>query len=309
MSRPVEKTDCKIHPTQQFLDFSISLENKLSIASSAVSVVTLVPSIIFCTKCPLYHNLPGRNSLSLMINLFIAHVLFLSGVPLKSKSMECVVIGILLHWSWLAVFVWMSVCSFHTWFTFSMYGFVKLKYANDKRMAFRAYNVIGYGVPSLITGVCVALHFLCPTCKFNYGTVSCFISNPTMLGVAFAAPCGFLLIMNMIFFAMMIRNVQNLPRIRTNELSMNRNNIVVYLKLSLLIGFTWILSFVSEIVQLKWVLYLSILINGSQGLHLFWSHVCNKRAIDYLRVGSLSNDKSSDHDTESTTTRHKTTKL
>ena len=257
--------------------------------------------MIVYIKCPYFNNLPGQNTVQLMCALLAAQSSFMSGAPVDANTTACKIIGIVTQWAWLSAFSWMSICSFHTWFVFSKYGVGKLKFESDKKKMFLLYTCLGYGIPTLLVIACVALNFLFESCNFRYGEVTCFISNPTMVAIGFAGPILVSIFVNIILFAATIWNIQKVQTINTYESTLNRSNVAIYVKLSSLMGLTWIIGFIAEVIQLSWFWYVFIVVNGLQGVFLFVSYVCNKRTVKYIKVNWFSSAENGDQRSEKLT--------
>ena len=63
----------------------------------------------------------------------------------------------------------------------------------------------------------------------------------------------------------------------------DRNNILIYLKMSTLTGVCWLFGFLRILSSSDVFEVLFILANASQGLLVMVSFVCNKRVLAYYR--------------------------
>ena len=268
-------------------DRNFLIENVLTFVCLSLSLFCIFLSMIVYVKCPHFNNLPGQNTFQLMCALLAAQSSFMLGAPVDANTTACKIIGIVTQWAWLSAFSWMSICSFHTWFVFSKYGVGKLKFESDKKRMFLLYTCLGYGLPTLVVIACVALNFLCKSCSFRYGELTCFISNPTMVAIGFAGPILVSILVNILLFAATVCNIQKVQTLNTNESTLNRSNVAIYVKLSSLMGLTWIIGFIAEVIQLSWFWYVFTVVNGLQGVFLFVSYVCNERTVKYIKVNCL----------------------
>ncbi|XP_059153459.1 adhesion G protein-coupled receptor E5-like [Physella acuta] len=93
--------------------------------------------------------------------------------------------------------------------------------------------------------------------------------------------------LDLIFLIITIVKIQSF---RQQHSSDGRNTdlakcVFIYAKLSTLTGVFWTLAIISEALDSVWLRYVSILLNGLQGVFLFVSCVCNKRVLElYLRA-------------------------
>ena len=263
---------------------SFEIENILTFVCLSLSLFSILLSMIVYIKCPLFNNLPGQNTFQLMCTLLAAQASFMSGAPVEANTTPCMIIGMVTHWAWLSAFAWMSICSFHTWFVFSKYGVGKLKFESDKKKMFIRYTCLGYGIPTVLIIICFASNFLCKSCNFQYGEITCFISNPTMVAIGFASPILVSIFVNSVLFTATIWNIQRVQTLNTNESTLNRSNVAIYVKLSSLMGLTWIIGFIAEFIRLSWFWYIFTIVNGLQGVFLFVSYVCNDRTVKYIKL-------------------------
>ncbi|XP_059168135.1 uncharacterized protein LOC131950077 [Physella acuta] len=67
-------------------------------------------------------------------------------------------------------------------------------------------------------------------------------------------------------------------------------NVFVYAKLSTLTGAFWTFAILAEAFDVTALRFLSILLNGLQGVFLFLSYVCNKRVVN-LYLSALHKDQ------------------
>ena len=79
--------------------------------------------------------------------------------------------------------------------------------------------------------------------ELGYGKVSCYISSEKMIVFTFGAPIGLVVITNMVMFGSVIRKIINMPKIQ-KDVRHERNDLVIFAKLSSLTGLSWIFGFV-----------------------------------------------------------------
>ena len=105
-----------------------------------------------------------------------------------------------------------------------------------------------------------------------------------MVAIGFAGPILVSILINILLFAATIWNIQKVQTMNTYESTLNRSNVAIYVKLSSLMGLTWIIGFIAEVIQLSWFWYVFTVVNGLQGVFLFVSYVCNERTVKYIKV-------------------------
>ena len=114
--------------------------------------------------------------------------------------------------------------------------------------------------------------------ELGYGKISCYSNSEKMVAFAFGIPVGFVIITNMVLFCSVVRKIIKMPKIQ-KDIRHERNDIVIFAKLSSLTGFCWIFGFVYSWTNVQAFSYLFIVFNASQGVFIFLSFVCSKRVL------------------------------
>ena len=80
------------------------------------------------------------------------------------------------------------------------------------------YMLYGWGMPTLIVGVCIAIEFGLPHLKFGYHIdeqmMLCWISNTLSNVLAFGVPLALILVVNGVFFGLSIKSIQRISTSR-----------------------------------------------------------------------------------------------
>ncbi|GFO22202.1 hypothetical protein PoB_004870700 [Plakobranchus ocellatus] len=137
----------------------------------------------------------------------------------------------------------------------------------------------------------------------------CWISEPLAAFISFGAPILIIFTANCIFFARVITTISRTAKLSKSNLRMTRSNAslnrkltgrsdaVLYLRMSTVMGFTWIFGLSSSIVSsfsnavtfpacvMSHVLgILFTIFNISQGIFIFGAFVCNRRVLNLYRA-------------------------
>ena len=255
----------------------------LSIACCTISLLCLLLSFLTFCLFPRLRTVPGRNNMALILSLIIAQMLFLvsSFGHLKRGSNACKIVGLLTHFSWLVTVFWMNVCTFHAFRVFTGMN----RTIGSGRKTFLAYSAytVGLSVLPVLTNIIIST---LSSDDFGYGNPSCYISSEKMVGFTFGIPVGFVIITNLIMFLIFIVKVKRAPTVN-KDVKNERNDIIIFAKLSSLTGFTWIFGFIYSWTDLEVFSCLFIVLNASQGVFLFLSFVCNRRVFDMYRNRSF----------------------
>ena len=118
----------------------------------------------------------------------------------------------------------------------------------------------------------------------QYGEGICWITNNKGLIVFFLVPLAIIILSNSVFFSLSVRSICVTKR-KSAELLQNRSNcdILIYIKLSTIMGLTWVFGYVATWVQNQVFWDLFVVFNGLQGLFIFCSFVLNKKVYFAVR--------------------------
>ena len=265
----------------------------LSLVCIIISLVCLAVSFMTFCLFPRLRTLPGKNNMLLFMALMIAQVMFLisSFGQLNNDSVGCKLVGLLTHFFWLAAVFWMNICTFHVFRVFT--GIKALSVDSDIKL-FVMYSVYASALPVCLVVINVVVSLISSDgTEFGYGKSTCYISSEKMVGLTFGVPVGFVIISNFIMFAFFIYKIKTAPSV-SKDVKNERNDIIIFAKLSTLTGFTWIFGFIYSWTDIEVFSYLFIILNATQGVFLFLSFVCNKRVLSMYRKRSFGVTSSSE---------------
>ncbi|KAL3864223.1 hypothetical protein ACJMK2_005927 [Sinanodonta woodiana] len=255
----------------------------LSVVCTSISLVCLLITFLVYLSIPKLQTIPGKNNMLLMLNLFLAQVMYLVFVMSSNfTDWLCKAIGILLHFLWLSTIFWLNICTFHMLKTFIWLRKPEAHRKTSSKLIliycitvitasvlFVAINIIGSLVISNMT-------------QIGYGLGTCYISSGTMILYTFALPVGFVVISNLIMFLVVAYHIRSIPVVEKN-VKHERNNFIVLIKLSSLTGITWIVGFLHEWTDVSFLSYVFIILNASLGLIIMVSFTFNRRVFNLIR--------------------------
>ncbi|RUS90985.1 hypothetical protein EGW08_001289, partial [Elysia chlorotica] len=275
-----------------------------------VSLVALFLVLLTYVLFPRLRNLPGINTMNLTFALLVAESIFSHGIDAKLPWL-CTAIAVCLHYLFLAAHFWMNVMSYDVYRTFvsDVSGSVSMKRVKDKKKYVPLYSLYAWGTPLLIVAFCVFVDRsdLFPDITIGYGLSYCWITQPLAAFISFGAPILIIFIANCIFFARVITTISRTARLsktrlqtQTSSSSLNnrqpgRADAWLYLRMSSVMGFTWIFGLSSSIVSsfsrpafeicvISHTLgILFTIFNISQGIFIFGAFVCNRRVLNLYR--------------------------
>ncbi|RWS28938.1 uncharacterized protein B4U80_04823 [Leptotrombidium deliense] len=115
----------------------------------------------------------------------------------------------------------------------------------------------------------------------------CWFNRRKSLIVFFAAPIGVVLFLNLLFFVLTARLISNSPPLYSmrlaNSQQRQKRNFKLYIRLSLLMGLSWISSFIATFVDHVFLWYIFVLLNSLQGLFIFICFSCNAKVYTFIK--------------------------
>ncbi|XP_041376276.1 uncharacterized protein LOC121388828 [Gigantopelta aegis] len=253
----------------------------LTLLCSVVSVFSLALMLIIYFALPELRNIPGKIVMSVSVSLLTSQsLLLLSNLP---TGLFCKVLGIVLHWTWLSTFVWMTMMATNLVKTFTAKSTVLHSYKS-----FLFYVAIAVSIPTLIVGVCVAVDMAeIPNMVIGYGDNGvCWISNKKALLAVFGVPLAILLLINVVCFVITICSIERSMDISKTASSTRKDRVkcIIYCKLLIITGLTWAFGFTAGFSNSDELWYVFIVLNGSQGLYIFICFVFNRRVLRLLKT-------------------------
>ncbi|CAH1240436.1 ADGRL2 [Branchiostoma lanceolatum] len=270
---------------------AITADRVVTFVAMVVSLTTLAVTIVTYLLFSSLRTLPGLTILNLSTSLFLSQVVFLSSVNRENISSDllCKVTGMGIHYLYLTSFFWMNVTAFMVYKTFVVEKTIIVRCRSDHMRKALRYMAYAWGCPLIIVSICAVLEFVetgpLKDIEFGYGgKVTCWISKLYPLIFAFFVPLAIIIVANAILF---IITVISITRTRSVQGKNARQNVKVYVRLSTVMGFTWIFGFLAVVVntriltEILWFLF--IIFNCLQGVFLFVAFVCNTRVLNLYK--------------------------
>lgn len=233
--------------------------------------------VTFITYCifPDLRTIPGKNIMSLCLSLFVAQGCLQFSSFIMTHESICVPFAILTHYSWLATFCAMNVCSFHMYRIFYNKRMVVSKGLRQFEQT-KYYLIYTYTFPFAVVILNVAIHLGVSKGEFTgYGKYVCFLSDTLTIVLTFIVPAGLIFIANFVFFLLAFQAIRTSSRIACTV--RDRREYFIYLKLCTLTGFSWPLQIIDSFFPLSAFSFVAVFINALQGFYIFSSYVCNER--------------------------------
>ena len=253
--------------------------NALNIFTQFCTIISLVSIFLtFITYClfSCLRTIPGKGVMLLCLSLFCAQASLQFGLNGSSKSIACIITGIAIHYFWIALFCAMNICSFHM---FRVFYFSDLSNQLPQNKTILSIKYLLYFLlwPLVFVAVAVSINlFHSNLTTVGYGVNYCFISDFYIFVGTFLVPACLICLSNFIFFSLAFHKIRSTPDVQSNQ---DKNNFHIFLKLSILVGITWPLLIIDNILGISWFSFVAAGINSLQGVFVFISFILNKRVI------------------------------
>ncbi|XP_069795469.1 adhesion G protein-coupled receptor L4 isoform X1 [Narcine bancroftii] len=197
---------------------------------------------------------------NLCFSLFIAELLFLTGINMNSNKLLCSIVAGLLHYFFLAAFAWMCIEGIHLYL-------IVVGVIYNKGFLHRNFYIFGYGSPSVVVGISALLGY-----KY-YGTDKiCWLSTENNFIWSFIGPACLIILVNLLAFGVIIYKVFRHTSILKPEVSCYENIRSCArgaLALLFLLGATWTFGVLHIIKDSMVTAYLFTISNAFQGMFIF----------------------------------------
>ena len=218
---------------------------------SIFSIISYVLVLVTYALFEELRTLPGIYLMNLCLAHLLVSLLYLATGKVDAK-VACSVIAVLLHYLFLVSFTWMSIIAFETWIVFSK---IRVQRRNlnrqEKRLRLLRRIALGWFCAFVFIVVCIALD-QSNTVAFQYGGIKgCWINNRHASLYFFVLPVALSLSFNSVFFALTVRAIRRTKEHtqRATHQTQNRQTAAVFLKIFILMGFTWIFGFLKVLVS------------------------------------------------------------
>ncbi|XP_035669136.1 uncharacterized protein LOC118411173 [Branchiostoma floridae] len=213
--------------------------------------------MVYTVRSGQWKKLPEKLKAQMMVNVVVAESLFVARVwvPLGPG---CAALAVILHYSLLTAFTSMNALAMDIFLTFG---------DSLERPKLHQYLMYTWLTPVPIVVVTVIIEFG-SSVRVGYGE-NCWIGNPVASLLAFGVPVLCALVANAVLVALALLAIRKTFKIAdaANSRS-NSTKAWVYLRISFLMGFTWLLGFIYPFVNNSVLEYIFIVLNASQGLLL-----------------------------------------
>ena len=233
-------------------------------------------------------TLPGLILMNLSSTILAIDIIFIAGnIAIQSYPVKelCSSLAIVLHFSYLSQFAWMSIFICEMVRNFYKARQLLTDSSKTKHQLIVAYLCIGWCLPLLVIAITITLNFSVDGAVL-YGADKdetkylCWINHYTSFIITFLIPlvlslsCN-LLMLSLTTYLLCIASRDQSKLQRSNTFTLIR----VWLAIFSTTGLTWIFGFVAILDQLNWVWYPFVIFNSTQGLAMFLAFLFSKKAL------------------------------
>ncbi|XP_038059552.1 uncharacterized protein LOC119730636 [Patiria miniata] len=243
----------------------------LSMIATAVIFVTYLAfrSLRNHMRCPM---------LNLTASLILANLMFLLSKISTANDVACTAVAFLGHVFWLSVSTWSNIIAVGMYGAFS----VSAMSLRDQRVTRRKlvyFYLYAYGAPCCISIPCLVLELTyksrdVPLFRYRSGDV-CFINSSDQMLYAFVVPLLACVLVNLVLFSLTVRGIRitkmkaQMVKGNTPVMRQAMEELPIYLKISSLMGFCWLVGFLATVTKSTVLEYIYLVSNSCQGLLIF----------------------------------------
>ncbi|XP_034852914.1 adhesion G protein-coupled receptor E4-like isoform X2 [Mirounga leonina] len=244
----------------------------------SLSLLCLLLAALTFVLCRPIQNTSTSLHLQLSICLFLAHLLFLTGIDQTEPKVLCSIIAGVLHYLYLASFTWMFLEGLHLILTIR-----NLKVANYTSAGkFKKFMYpLGYGIPALIVAVSAIVG------PQNYGSQThCWLKLNKGFIWSFMGPVAVIILINLVLYFQILWILRSKLSSLNKEVSTIQDTRVMTFKAIaqlFILGCSWGLGLfmVEEVGKVigSVIAYTFTVINVLQGVLLFVVHCLLNRQV------------------------------
>ncbi|XP_017523443.3 adhesion G protein-coupled receptor E1 [Manis javanica] len=254
------------------MEFSLYI---ISHVGTAISLVCLVLAITTFLLCQTIRNRNTYLHLHLCVCLFLAKVLFLTGIDKTDNQLVCAIMAGILHYLFLACFFWMLV---EATMLFLMVRNLKVvNYFSSRNIKMLYLCAFGYGLPGLVVAVSAAVQ------PQGYGMHNrCWLNTETGFIWSFLGPVCTIIMINFILLTWTLWILrQKLSSVNAEVSTLKDTRLLTFKAFAQLfiLGCSWVLGIFQIGPVASVMAYLFTIINSLQGTFIFFIHCLLSRQV------------------------------
>lgn len=270
------------------MEFSLYI---ISYVGTVISLVCLALAIATFLLCRAVQNHNTYLHLHLCVCLFLAKILFLTGIDKTDNQTACAIIAGFLHYLFLACFFWMLV---EAVMLFLMVRNLKVvNYFSSRNIKMLHLCAFGYGLPVVVVIISATIH------PWGYGMHNrCWLNTETGFIWSFLGPVCMIITINSALLAWTLWVLrQKLCSVSSEVSKLKDTRLLTFKAIAqiFILGCSWVLG-IFQIGPLASIMaYLFTTINSLQGAFIFLIHCLLNRQVrdEYRKLLTRKTDLSS----------------
>ncbi|XP_033641473.1 uncharacterized protein LOC117301552 [Asterias rubens] len=258
---------------------------KVSFVNGVLSLVALILALLSYAVFPILRTTAGKTIMNLMVAFVLAQVLLMIGKI--GLSWLCILRALMLHWSWLTVFFWMTILACDLAYNLRSNLVPRSRSHRSGGYKLLILGIYGWGTPVVIVASCFIVSRLGEDHPswLQYGGADCWIVDPFHSLLVFGIPVAFHLAINCLMFGFMLYTIMaNQNRLAKARMAKSlRSNVLLNLKLVVITGVTWTLFILANLIEGAFIWYLSVVVNSFQGLFIGLVFLLNENVRNLWR--------------------------
>ncbi|XP_075758396.1 adhesion G protein-coupled receptor E3-like [Pelodiscus sinensis] len=245
-------------------DGSLSIITHVGLSFSLLCLFLAILTFLLCRSI---RNVSTSLHLQLCLCLFVADLLFLTGMD-TVKDKGCAVIAGLLHYVYLASFTWMFLEGLHLFLT--VRNLKVVNYTSASRFKKRYMYPFGYGFPALIVAISAAANS-----EGYKNSQRCWLKTDNGFLWSFLGPVCLIILMNCTFFITTLWILRDKICSLNSDVSTVKNTRLLTFKAIaqlFILGCTWSFGFLQVGQAATFMAYLFTIVNSLQGAFIFLVH-------------------------------------
>ena len=253
-----------------------------------ISLICLLIHLTVYSFVPKLRNLPGKCLMSLSFALFLTASSYIVSfnVQISPDNLFCLFSALIRLYSLLAAFFWMSVMAFDVYKTFKCSIRSSRCCNHYRKYNFFKYSIYAWTIPAGIVMMTAIIqknlplnHPLNPA----YGLHHCGISHLEALLIYFLLPVGIILFGNVVLFILTVRQlIATTDEIKLANRSSAKDKLIWFIKLVIVLGLTWIFCLTANFVDIPYVKYPFIVLEGLHGALIFITFTLKRNVYNLI---------------------------
>ena len=256
----------------------------LSLACVTCSIICLFSRVVLQFFVPCFQSLGGRVQLCLCLSILAAMLAFVLGPLVREADTVCKLVGILMHWAFLASFFWMNVIAVDMWRIFRPAASFSVRTPGNQRRMLLYFCMYAWFSPLAIVVCAYSLDVMEVESEFRpfYGVEVCWITQKPSLVLFFGVPMGVFILVNSAFYvitAWYLHSSMALTSTLKGSSEGGNYHFSVYVRLFVLMGSAWISAYIAIFVEsdIMWAVY--TVLTSTQGIYVSLAAICTRQVM------------------------------